>query len=108
MIRYHLDEDVDHAVAAGLRNRGIDVTTATDAGLVGASDLEQIAHALQEGRVLFTHDDDHLQHAASGVEHAGIAFCRQGSRSIGQIIAGLKLIHDVLSSNELHGRIEYL
>jgi predicted nuclease of predicted toxin-antitoxin system len=108
VIRYHLDEDVDHAVAAGLRNRGIDVTTSTDAALVGASDLEQIAYALREGRVLVTHDADHLQHASSGAEHSGIAFCRQGSRSIGEIISTLKLMHDVLSDDEIRGRVEYI
>lgn len=37
-MRFHLDEHVDHAIARGLRNRGIEVTTATDAGLLGASD----------------------------------------------------------------------
>ena len=30
VIRYHLDENVDHAVAHGLRLRGLDVTTTTD------------------------------------------------------------------------------
>ena len=37
MIRLHLDENVDHAVAHGLRLRGIDVTTSTDADLIGAT-----------------------------------------------------------------------
>ena len=36
-IRYHLDENVDHAVARGLQQRGIDVTTSTDVQLVGVS-----------------------------------------------------------------------
>jgi hypothetical protein len=38
MLRFHLDESVASAVAAGLRRRGIDVTTATDAGLRQAND----------------------------------------------------------------------
>ena len=46
MIRLHLDENVDHAVAHGLRLRGIDVTTTTDANLVGAADEEQLSFAL--------------------------------------------------------------
>lgn len=37
-IRLHLDEHVDHEIATGLRTRGIDVTTTTDAGLLGADD----------------------------------------------------------------------
>ena len=34
-IRFHLDEHVAHAIAEGLRRRGVDVTTTTDAGLLG-------------------------------------------------------------------------
>ena len=44
-IRFQLDEDVPHAVAGGLRRRGIDVATTTDADLLEASDLEQLARA---------------------------------------------------------------
>jgi hypothetical protein len=37
-VRYHLDEHVDPAIAPGLKGRGIDVTTTSDAGLLGAAD----------------------------------------------------------------------
>jgi predicted nuclease of predicted toxin-antitoxin system len=49
---YHLDENMPHAIANGLQQRGVDVTTTSDAGLIGASDEEQLAHALAENRVL--------------------------------------------------------
>ena len=32
-MRFHLDEHVPHAIAEGLRRRGIDVTTTVEAGL---------------------------------------------------------------------------
>jgi hypothetical protein len=48
VIRFHLDEHVDHAIARGLRNRGIDVTTATDANLLGASDEAHFEIASRE------------------------------------------------------------
>lgn len=35
-IRFHLDEHIDPAVADGLRRRHIEVTTAAEAGLLGA------------------------------------------------------------------------
>jgi hypothetical protein len=41
-IKYHLDESVANAVANGLGHRGIDVTTSKAAGLIGASDLQQL------------------------------------------------------------------
>ena len=40
-IRYRLDERVDPAVAAGLRQRGVEVTTPVEAGWIGGrSDVE--------------------------------------------------------------------
>jgi hypothetical protein len=44
-IHFHLDEDVDPAIAEGLRRRGIDVTTSQEAGLLGATDPMQLAYA---------------------------------------------------------------
>jgi len=74
-IRFHLDEHCPHAIAAGLRRRGIDVTTATDAGLLSAADDAHVVYALAHGRVIFTEDDDYLALDARGVSHAGIAYC---------------------------------
>jgi hypothetical protein len=50
VLRFHLDEQVDHAIARALRASAIDVTTTTDAGLLGASDDQHMAFALQEAR----------------------------------------------------------
>jgi Domain of unknown function (DUF5615) len=43
-IRFHLDENVDPAIATGLKRHGIDVTTTADAGLLRAPDEEQVAY----------------------------------------------------------------
>lgn len=40
---FHLDEHMDHAIANGLRRRGIDVTTTVDLGLRTHNDVEQLA-----------------------------------------------------------------
>lgn len=50
-VRFHLDEHMAKAIATGLRQRGIDVTTTAKAGLLGAGDEEQLAYARREGRV---------------------------------------------------------
>jgi predicted nuclease of predicted toxin-antitoxin system len=107
-IRFHLDEHVAHAVAAGLRRLGIDVTTTTEAGLLGAADADQLAYGLAERRVIFTEDDDFLALAAAGATHAGLAYCQQNTRSIGQIIRGLELIWEVYEPHEMSNRIEFL
>src|SRR5262245_16523887 len=107
-IRFHLDEHVPLAVAEGLRRRGIDVTTAADAGLLGAEDVEHLAFALSQGRVVFTSDEDYLALNDQGVEHAGIAYCHQQRRSIGDIIRALQLIWDILEPEDIKQRVEFI
>ena len=107
-IRFHLDENVDPAIADGLRRRGVDVTTTQEAGLLRSPDDPQLAFALAEGRTLVTHDEDFLSRARQGVDHLGIAYCHPESRTIGQIIAALMLIRDCLSSAEMRNHVEFL
>jgi uncharacterized protein with PIN domain len=107
VIRFHLDEHVDRAVARGLRLRAIDVTTAADAGLLSAADEEHVAFALREQRVIYTNDADFLALHQRGIRHAGIAFCAPGSRTVGKVVRLLCLLNDCLSSGEIAGRVEY-
>lgn len=108
MIRFRLDENIDGAIARALRDRGIDATTAGQAGLLSASDEEHLAFALAEHRVLVTHDADFLRLHASGMAHAGIAFCHAEARTIGQIVRSLVLIHECLTEAEMEGRVRWL
>src|SRR5215813_10216554 len=45
----------------------------------------------KQGRVMVTMDSDYLILAAQGASHAGIAYVKPGTRSIGQLIRKLKL-----------------
>ena len=107
-IRFHLDENVSNTVADGLRRRGIDVSTTPEQGLISASDKEQLAFAYGQQRVIFTQDRDFLVLHNAKNEHAGIAYCIKGSRSVGGIIRGLILIWEVLSADEIKGKLEFL
>ena len=107
-IKSHLDEHCDPAIATGLRLHGVDVTTTPEAGLRSALDEEHVAFGLATNRVVFTQDEDFLRLNAAGVNHRGIAFCYQQTRSIGQVIAGLLLIWEVYEPGEMVGRVEYL
>ena len=107
-IRFHLDEHVSRAVADGLRRLGIDVTTSTDANLLGASDIDQMSYGLTQRRLIFTQDDDLLALSAAGTPHAGVAYCNQTARSTGQIIRGLELIWEVYEPDEMQNKIEFL
>lgn len=106
-VRFYTDEHVANAVVHGLRQRGVDVLTVLDAKLQSATDEEHLARARTEGRVFFTHDPDFLRLDAAGVTHAGIVYAPQGT-SIGDIIRGLMLIHEVLQASDMKDHVEYL
>ena len=107
-IRFHLDEHVHPAIADGLERRGLDATTTEQAGLISASDDEQLAFTLANHRVFVTHDADFLRIHQQGVPHAGIAFCRQGNRSIGELLRSLVLLWEHLTPAEFSGHVEFL
>ena len=90
-----------------MRHRGIDVTTTTDADLVGVDDLQQLEYARAEGRVIFTQDSDFLRLHSEGHAHAGIVFATSGSREVGEIVRFLCLLHDCVSTQDMAGNIEF-
>ncbi|MFO0774497.1 MAG: DUF5615 family PIN-like protein [Nitrospiraceae bacterium] len=106
-IRLYLDEHVPRAVVQGLRERGLDIKTVVEAGLLSASDTEHLERARTEQRVIFTQDTDFLRLHAAGPPHCGIVYAPQGT-SIGTIIHGLMLLHQVLAAEELDGHVEFL
>lgn len=106
-IRFFTDEQVSRAVVMGLRRRSVDVLTVPEAGTLGASDAEQLQKAREEGRIIFTQDDDFLRLAAAGATHSGIVYASQ-ENTVGEIIRGLMMIHQILEAEEMIGHVEYL
>ena len=107
-IRYFFDQHIPSAVAHGLRQRGVDVSTAQDAGRCGLPDADQLQFSTKDERVLVSFDTDYLALAASGVQHAGIAWCHAMKYSIGQLIQILLLLHAVLDADDMKNHVEYL
>jgi predicted nuclease of predicted toxin-antitoxin system len=107
-IRFHLDEHVDPDIARALRRYGIDVTTTVEAGLRTQNDAAQLAFIRHERRVIVTHDADFLRLASRTRDHQGIAYCDKTTRSLGDMIRSLILIYEVLTPEEMVGRVEYL
>lgn len=107
-MKFHLDENVDNAIAYGLRRHSIDVTVSWEVGLIEADDEEQLAFARLQGRILVTQDRDHLVLSAHGFPHAGIAYWKKNTRSIGEIIAALLSLHDSVDPSDMAGQIEWL
>jgi len=107
-IRFHLDENCDPRIAAGLRLHGVDMTTTHEAGLLHASDQEQLVYAVSHGRVIVTQDADFLRIVAADEDTPGVAFCSAENRSLGQVIRDLLLIWEVYEPEEMRNRVEFL
>ena len=107
-VRFQLDEHMPNAVATGLRRRNVDVRTMAEAGLLGVPDPELLARCNAEGRVLVTRDRGFIRLHHHQQPHAGIAYCERGSRSVGELVAGLMLIHEALEAADMVGHVEFL
>lgn len=108
MLKFHLDENVDHGIAVGLGGRGLSCTTTAGAGLMSADDAGQLAHCLREGRVIVSHDGDMLRLARAGTQHAGVAWSAMHSRTIGQIVTALVYLSRNRSAEQMRNWVEYL
>jgi predicted nuclease of predicted toxin-antitoxin system len=107
-LRLHCDENVNPRLAKALRQRGIDVTTTPEAGLLGVDDEAQLTFGRESGRVIFSHDVDFLRIANRNSNHAGVVFCEKDKHSLGEMIVGLLLICEVMLPEEMQGHVEYL
>ena len=106
-IRFYMDEHVPTAVTQGLHRRGVDVLTVQEVGLCSATDEEQLAFALSQGRVIFTQDADFARLHAAGGHHAGIVYAHQQT-PIGAVIRGLMLIIEVLEPDDMIDHLEFV
>lgn len=84
------------------------MTAAVEAGLRSADDSAHANFARAGGRVLVTHDADFLRLASFSSDPNGIAYCAKDTRSVGQMVESLVLIFEVLTPQEMAGRVEYL
>lgn len=58
--KFYTDENVDRRLPEILRELGLDVVTAADAGLIHRDDSDHLAFAQRENRILVTNDKDFL------------------------------------------------
>jgi len=106
-IRFYADEHIPKAVIQGLRQRGVDILTVAEAGLLAANDVTHLRFVREVSRVIVTQDDDFLRLAAAGESHAGIVYAPQHT-SVSALIHGLLLIHRVLDAEEMVNHVEFL
>ncbi|MCA9210353.1 MAG: DUF5615 family PIN-like protein [Planctomycetales bacterium] len=112
MLGFYLDHHVPSAIARGLERRGISILTALQDNAGSWSDEAILQRATELDRVVFTQDDDFLVLAhswqQSGREFAGVIYAHQLRITIGGAIRDLELVAQVLSSDEMRNRIEFL
>src|SRR5579885_2223168 len=100
-LRFFFDECADE-----------DVATVSDLVRKGLSDPEQLNYARQEGRVVYTTDDDFLRLAADclrrGEFFPGVIYHAVGARSKRQIIDALVLCDGVFEPADMHNHIEFI
>jgi hypothetical protein len=113
-VRVYFDADsMQRAVVAGLRARGVDVTTALDAGMTDRSDEDQLEFARSQGRVLFSFNASHFcrihsELLAQGETHAGIILAPQQRYSIGERARRLLRLIAAKTAEEMRGQLEFL
>ena len=107
-VRFHFDEHVDPRIAASLRLSGIDATTTVEARLRMTSDETQWAYSQRAQRIMVTCDPDFFELVKSDSEHAGLVYFNKDTRSIGDVVEWLTLIHGAMSAEDMRGKVEYV
>lgn len=102
-IKFYMDEHVHPGVTKALRQRGFDVLTAQQAGILNVDDEDHLQFAASESRVIFTQDEDFLK--ATNLK--GIAYAHQRT-PMRQIIEGLVLISEAMTEEDMTNHVEYL
>ncbi|MBN1149292.1 MAG: DUF5615 family PIN-like protein [Anaerolineales bacterium] len=110
--KFYLDEDVDARLASALAQSGLDILTTVAAGLVAASDEQQLTFAVQQERALVTHNIKHFPslHAAwieADREHWGIIVLI-GHSAIGIWLRRIETLIDRYSIDQLRNGLFFL
>jgi hypothetical protein len=113
-IRLYIDEDaMQQALVVALRARRVDVSTASESGLVNRSDEEHLCYASREGRALYSFNIGdftalHSQWIARGEAHAGIILAPQQRYSVGEQLRRILHLFAARTAGEMECRLEYL
>jgi predicted nuclease of predicted toxin-antitoxin system len=109
VVRFLIDEHVDHAIATALKNRGYDAITLVDANLLGTDDLQAILpYSLAERRVLITRDSEFLALHTSGEAHAGIVHWHGKKRNLKEAIHYLLQLARKEMSDTMLGQVRFV
>jgi hypothetical protein len=109
----YLDEDaMGRSLVFGLKARGIDVITATEAGMVNREDNDQLIAAVLD-RAIYTYNIAdyctlHQRWIGQDRHHAGIIVAQQQRLPIGDEIRRIARLVGAVSRETMRGRLEFL
>jgi hypothetical protein len=113
-IRLYADEDaMARAVVSGLRARGVDITTVLEEGMSEKDDIDQLEHATQQGRAIYTFNVGHFcqlhaEYIVQGKGHAGIIVVYRQRYSVGEQIRHLSSLINTKSAEEMRNNLNFL
>jgi predicted nuclease of predicted toxin-antitoxin system len=108
-VKFYLDEMIARPVASQLQRRGIDVLTAVDAGMVYKDDLEHLAFATEQGRVLVTFDRKFAGVTSQTSAHAGlICLTVEQQNDIGAMVRVLAEFAELMTGEDATGQVFWL
>lgn len=113
-VRLYVDEDAsEHAVIDGLRARGFDLLTTVEADRLGASDVNQLDFAHEQGRTIYTFNVRdfarlHTEYLNDDRGHSGIVVIPDRRYSIGEKVRALGQFLSDQSAEAMINRIEFL
>jgi endonuclease V-like protein UPF0215 family len=113
-LRLYLEEDsMRRALIRALRARGVDVTTALEAGMVERDDRDHLDYATVQGRVLYSFNIGdfyrlHRAYLAEGKVHAGMILAQQQHYSVGEQMRRLLKLSAAKSAEDMRNQVEFL
>ena len=110
----YIDEDAEeNAVMQGLRARGADLLTTSEAERCGTADREQLAFAVAQGRAIYTFNVGdfaklHRHYLRNSNDHFGIIVIPDQRYTIGEKIRRVAGLISRFTAEEMINRMEYL
>jgi hypothetical protein len=114
VLALYLDEDsMDQTLVRALRARGVDVSTALEAGMIERGDADHLAYATAQGRALCTFNVGdfyrlHSDYLARGQSHGGIVLMVQQRDSVGEQMRRLLRLVSSETAETMGDRVEFL
>lgn len=112
-ICFYLDEDAtSNRLLQALRNRGVDVVSTAEVGMLAQADDKQLEWAFQNQRVIYSFNIRdfyriHSEWLSRGKSHAGIVLGKQ-DHSVGDQMRGLLKLAAMKSAEEMTDNVEFL